>query len=57
MVDLEGAWDDVCQKISGICAASGLPGLQIVVKEGELLSKKSNGYSDPQSWQMLASAV
>ncbi len=34
---IEGAWDDVCQRISGICAASGLPGLQIVVEEGELM--------------------
>ena len=33
---IEGAWDDVCQTISGICAASGLPGLHIVVEEGEL---------------------
>ena len=34
---IEGAWDDVCRRISGICAASGLPGLQIVVEEGELM--------------------
>ena len=34
---IEGAWDDVCQRISGVCAASGLPGLQIVVEEGELM--------------------
>ena len=34
---IEGAWDDVCQRISGICAASGLPGLQTVMEEGELM--------------------
>ena len=35
--NIEGTWDDVSQRISEICAASGLPGLQIVV-EGELLA-------------------
>ena len=34
---IEGAWDDVCRRISRTCAESGLPGLQIVVEEGELM--------------------
>jgi hypothetical protein len=34
--EIEGAWDEVCRQISGICAASGLPSLQVVVEEGEL---------------------
>ena len=35
--NIEGTWDAVCRKISELCAASGLPNLQIVVEEGELM--------------------
>ena len=35
--NIEGTWDAVCQKISKLCAASGLPYLQIVVEEGEVI--------------------
>ena len=33
---MDGAWDDACRRISGICAASGFAGLQTVVEEEEL---------------------
>lgn len=35
--NIAGTWDAVCRKISELCAASGLPHLQIVVEEGELM--------------------
>ena len=39
----EGIWDAVCRKISALCAASGLPHLQIVVEEGELMEGFEEG--------------
>ena len=33
---MDGVWDDVYRRISGTCAESEFPGLQILVEEGEL---------------------
>ena len=32
---IEGAWDDVCRKISRMCTASGLPSVRTILQEGK----------------------